>query len=287
MADEPEVTEGAEETAPTPETAPEPAPEATPVPEDAWTDPAKVPAELQPLAKKFQASFTKRMQALAQDREAVDLVKNFRSNPEFARQVIVAEAQRLGIPLGAPTPQPGAAPAGQPTQDVAAIAARALPAELQWLAPSIAAAARAIADQQIAPVRQQLHDREQQEKAAQFEQLRTNLSAKYPGWEADEDELNDYAAWVQGAGPVVHPVYGNRLEALYNSMKGNALAEQTAIQRQQQAARSATRTGAPARSVTPNYDERIAKANHNRDAVAIALNAALEQMKKDGRAVSL
>lgn len=294
MDPEPEVADGTEpETAPSPETVPTPGPEATPTPvepEPDFTDPAKLPPEVQALGKRLQASYTKKMQKAS---EAVELVTRYRSDPEFARQFILYEAQRLGVIPGSPTPaQPaGAAPAGQPTNapppELVQTIANSLPAELRWMAPGQAAATWAGVQAQIAPIRQQLQQRDQQEKAAQAERLRADLSEKYPGWEADEEPLSEYVGWLQGEGPAVHPVYGNRLAVFYNAFKGNALAEKAALQRQSQAARAATRTGAPSRSVTPNTQERIDKAPSTRDAVALALAQAIEDARREGRTVAL
>ncbi len=133
MAD-PDVEGAAAPDQPT-DPAPVAAPDAT-VPDAAssqptepdFTDPAQLPADLQPLAKRLMASYTKRMQSLAKDKEKVALVDRFDQDPAFQKDLIAYHAQRLGLlqqPAQAQTVQN--APASDVPPDMVTAARSKLP----------------------------------------------------------------------------------------------------------------------------------------------------------------
>lgn len=67
--------------------------------EERFLDPDEIPKELLPHFKRMQASFTRRMQGLAQDREKVELYNKLMSNPETTIQTL---ASKMGLTLTRP-----------------------------------------------------------------------------------------------------------------------------------------------------------------------------------------
>lgn len=85
-----------------PEGTSDPAPQA----EDTFFDPTSLPEELTPAYKQMQAAYTKKMQAIAQDRQKIQAYDAFSQNP-------VAEIQRLATMYGIQIGQQGQQPTAQ------------------------------------------------------------------------------------------------------------------------------------------------------------------------------
>ena len=67
-----------------------------PAQEDTFFDPKEVPDELKPAYKQMQAAFTKKMQVISKDRDAISAYRNFEKDPIGNMQ---AMAQRMGYTL--------------------------------------------------------------------------------------------------------------------------------------------------------------------------------------------
>ena len=285
MADDDELgTAPGEESAPPVAETPPPAPSATePAPAvDEFIAPQDLPAEVQPHFKRMQASYTKRMQELARERDKVELVDKFRSDPEFARQLIAAEAQRMGLTLQAPPPAgsqqaPRANGHAGPPQELVARIEASLSPELKWMAEQLAAATWA----GIAPLHQRSQQAEQQARNQQFAALHAQLSETLPGWEAHENDMAELHAFLTSP-EMAHPRFGSKLELLYHAVTRNAAAVRTATQRMADAGRSASRTGTTGRTALPNISERIASAKTNREAWDLAQKFAQDEARKLG-----
>jgi hypothetical protein len=265
--------------APDPGVAPDPAPGPPVSPDpDAFIDPRDLPAEIQPHFKRMQAAFTKKMQKLSSDLDKVGLVDKFRSDPEFARQLITQESQRLGLSIAAASSGQQQAPRGGaiPQQFVDAVA-QELPSELQWMAPAIAKATYASVAQQTAPMLQQSQQRIRKERETEWMGMAAQLSERQPGWEVHEDDMLGILNFLQ-SDDLKHPVYGSKLDLLLNLVTGNASATQRAIQRMSDAGRQRTTTGAPSRTTVPNIADRVRKAPTTNDAWREAAQAAITQI---------
>src|SRR5262245_42891106 len=280
MADEEFGTPEPAPDAPAPEgIAPEPVAAApTPAPEP-LIDPRDLPPEIQPHFKRMQAAFTKRMQQFASRKGDLELVDNFRNNPEFARQLIQQEAQRLGINIAQASPQqpqPATPSSAIPAPFVQAVAER-LPQELQWMAPALAQATYASVAHLTQPMLQQNQQRLKEERESEWDTLAAQLSETTPGWEAHEDDMLAVLEFLQSP-KLKHPVYGSKLNLLLGLVTGNAAATQQAIQRMSQAGRQRVGMGQTSRTSVPNITDRVRKAPNNREAWRLAAEAAINQV---------
>ncbi len=247
-----------------------------------FISPADLPTEVQPHFKRMQAAYTRKMQALAADRDKVELVTRFRTDPEFARQLIAAEAQRMGLALQAPpaTEQPATngSTGGPPPALVARIEASLSP-EMKWLAPQLAAATWA----GVEPLTQRSQQADQEARNQQFQALVAQLSEALPGWEAHEDDMAELHRWLK-SDAMAHPRFGSKLELLYHAVTRNAQAVRTATTRMADGARAASRTGGSGRNSAPNITDRVRKAPNNADAWELARQFAQDEMRKQGLA---
>jgi hypothetical protein len=284
MADEELGTpESAPEATPDPGIAASPISTPTPPEPESFIDPRDLPAEILPHFKRMQAAYTKKTQALAADREKVQLVDQFRNNPEFARQLVLQEAQRLGITLAPATPQtPRPASSAIPPEYVQALAAE-LPQELQWMAPALASATYKGVAHLTTPMLQQNQQRIKEERETEWDSLAAQLNERQPGWETHEDDMLAMYEFLQSP-KLKHPVYGSKLDLLLSLVTGNATATQQAIQRMSQAGRQRVGTGQTSRTSVPNITDRVRKAPTTRDAWQEAARAAVAQLGQGGGA---
>lgn len=233
--------------------------------------------------KKMQAAYTKRNQAFARGREAVDLVERFNTDPAVRRQILQQYAHELGLPdnQGQPAQATGTAGETPPVEFVKAFK-DALPPELQWMAESQAKATWVANKLAMAPYEQQLKSREIESREAEWDGLAAALP---PGWELHEEEMSHLLDFLTSP-KMRHPVYGNKLELLYRLATGEAAAATTAIERMGAAAQNRTRAGTTGRHVTDNLTERIMKTrpgdNGLREAIQIAGRAAIEKLEAQG-----
>ena len=258
----------------------DPSTPAQPTEPEQFIDPRDFPPELQPHWKRMQAAYTKKTQAIARDRDKIELVNRYRSDPNFALQFMQQELQRMGA---APQPQQ---PQHQPTNGqvppafVDAIASR-LPQELRWMAPAMAEATYASVAHLTAPIVKQTQDRAREERETEWDTLAQQLSERQPGWEAHEDEMLAMNEFLT-SGKLKHPTYGSKLDILLNLVTGGAAATQRAIQRMSDAGRQRTTTGQPSRTTVPNITDRVRSAKTTHDAFQVAAQAAIAQIQSGG-----
>lgn len=256
-----------------------------PAPVEDFISPADLPAEVQPHFKRMQAAYTRKMQALAGERDKVDLVTRFRSDPEFARQLIQAEAHRMGLTLQAPPAAPGqpATSNGQsapPPELIARIEASLSP-DMKWMAPQMAAATWASTQMYTLPLHQKSQQADQEARNEQYQALAAQLSDMLPGWEAHETDMSDLLGWIKSPA-LTHPRFGSKLELLYHAVTRNAAAVRTATQRMTDASRARSTTGQSGRSSAPNITDRVRKAATTREAWDLAIQHAQEEARRQG-----
>lgn len=252
---------------------------------ETFADPAAIPAELQPHFKRMQAAFTRKMQALGTEKaaqaEKLASYDRLMNDAEFAKQVILEAAPRLGLsvaPAGSNGSGAGTAATGDgpPPEFVAKIQAT-LPDELKWMAPAQAAALWEGSRTLLQPV---LEKQQQQVKATherEFEALADSLSQRAPEWAEHEDAMGELLDFINSEA-LTHPVFGSKLDILYNVVTKNTAATQEAVRRMTAAGRNRTVTGRSESSTTPNLTERVKKAPSMQDAFRIASEDAQRQL---------
>jgi hypothetical protein len=255
-------------------------------------DPTKLPPELQPIFKKMQGAYTKRMQEAAAWRRDAELVQRFNQDRDFAFQTTAQWAAQNGYslaPLGAQGAQ------GQPqTQQVSPQSVKVppelvdvirsnLPQEMQWLAESQAPALWQAAQMMLRPLveQQQLSQRqsvEQQQRAAEqeWDKLADELGQTAPGWEEHEPEMAELLRFLQGR-DMKHPKYGSKHQLLYNLITGNAAATAQVTKRMNAAAKNRPSSGMTTGRTAGNLEDRIRTAKSSQDAFKLAALAADQQ----------
>jgi hypothetical protein len=160
------------------------------------------------------------------------------------------------------------------------IEARLAP-ELKWMAKSLADAQW----EGIQPLLQANQHETQSKREQEYETAASELGGKFPGWEAEEENMSELLGFLQG-GSMRHPKFGNRLEVLYKASQLLAGHQGHVVQeygkRTAEAARSRTVSSNAARPSLENYSEQIRKAPNARDAFAIAAKVGMEEAKRLG-----
>jgi len=246
-------------------------------------DPRKLPPEVQPIFKRMQAVYTKRMQNFAEIRDKASVVDRFYNDPGFAQQTLLGWAAQNGfqlVPVGQQG-QPGAQTTNgaqkAPSTLVEAVKSN-LPQELQWMAEPLAAAQAQAMQQMLSPVLQQQTAQQQQARVAEWDRYADELRGVAPGWEEHEDVMSEIYDFFTGP-QLHHPKYGSKLEMLYNLATAKAAAIKTATDRVNAAAKnraSSGRTGVPK---SPTLDNQVASARTSQDAWEIAKQHALKQLR--------
>lgn len=262
--------------------------EGTPTQEETFLSDAELLAKIQqdPQLKHFygkmQGAYGKSREELKRGREAAAQVTQFYQDPNYRRQILQQFAHELGMqaPAGEPKGQPTAQ--GHPMlADLETRIKSELSPELQWMAPQLAKAQLAV----LTPLLKQQEDAKKRDLTAAFDEATQQMSEKYPGWEAHEQEMDTVLGWLQ-SGDMTHKKYGNRVEALYkltqllNGNNGHAVAEYG--RRVATAAKSRTVTGRVGAPATPNYTEQVRKARTSSEAVQAAAKAAEEMLAAQG-----
>ena len=255
-------------------TDPNPAPGATATGDgtEPFADPTAIPPELQPHFKRMQASYTRKMQALSSEKaaqaEKLSSYERLMNDPEFARQVIVEAAPRLGLSVAPAGNGRTPADAGPPPQLVERIA-QSLAPEMQWMAPAMANAQWEANRMLLEPL---INERKQEAKSTndkEFEALADSLSQRVPDWAEHEDDMSELLDFLQSE-KLTHPSFGSKLDILYNVVTKNTAATQEAIRRMSAAGRARTVTGRAESTTQPNITERVQKAKTMQDAFRIA-----------------
>ena len=257
--------------------------------EESFIDPSQLPDELKPHWKRMHGAYTKTREDLKRGREAQSEIQKFYSDLAYQDQILQRVATQRGYQLVRPNEQAPAAssasPNGQPTgqapQDfVKKIEGRLAP-ELKWMAQSLADAQW----EGIQPLIQERQHETQSKKAQEYETAATELGSKFPGWEAEEENMSELLGFLQG-GSMRHPKFGNRLEVLYKTSQLLAGHQGHVVQeygkRTAEAARSRTVSSNAARPSLENYSEQIRKAPKSNEAFAIATKVAEEELRRAG-----
>ena len=247
--------------------------------EDSFIDPATLPPELKAHWKRMHGAYNRRLGELKARQADLDLVDRYRSDPEFARAFLAEEAARLGVK---PTPPPAAAPAA-PAELVEAVRAQ-LPAELQWMAPGIAASTWVAQQKALSPLLQQTQQREVSQRETEYDDLAAELTEAAPGWEQHEDDMVDLLEFLESS-RMRDRRWGSKLELLHRLVTGDARATVGAIRRIGDAARARSVTGQSGRSTGPNIADRVRQARTNTEAWELAGQYAIEEAKKHGLAI--
>ena len=243
-------------------------------------DPTKLPIEIQPIFKKMQGAYTKRMQEAAEWKRQAEIVERFRNDRDFGFQTVAQWAAANGYsiaPVGQSQPQ--AQQSNRPGQSTQVMEAfkQNLPQELQWIAEGAAPALQAAVQSLLAPVVEQLQQTQQQNSRQAMERewdtLAEELSNVAPGWEEHEQEMSDLLDFLQGQ-QMRHPKYGSKHQLLYNLVTGNAAATAQVTRRMQQAATNRPASGITTGRTTSNLQDRIRQAKSSQDAFRLAAQAA-------------
>lgn len=213
-------------------------------------------------------------------REAADVVRRFNADP-------AAAIRNLAPSLGLQVVQPGQEPAQaqpqrkEPPQSFVREIEDGLDEGMKFMAPMLAKAAWAAAEQRAAPLESTQQALMARARQAEIHQAIAPLAQKVPDWHHKEAEMTEVWNWMQDIvknnGDMRHPRYGSIMEILYNAVNpGRATAQ--AVRRIGSAADA--RVSSPSRpgAERPNIQALISKAPTLQDKVGIALNDAMEQL---------
>ena len=258
-------------------------------PEESFIDPGSLPEELKPHWKRMHGTFSREMGKIKDSKKKIEDYDRFMSDPEYARQTILAYASQLGLTVteaqaasqylaSAPGTNRPVKTADAPPELVGAIKERLAP-ELQWMADSIASAHWAANKMTLAPVLRRLEQDHQKGLDKEYEELGQELSLKALGWEDKEEEMDQMLAFLEDKNQLRHSTYGSKLELLYNLVTGNTRATQEAINRFSHAARNRSGISSVGRQSAPDISEKIIKAKTDQEAWDLAVDAALKAVK--------
>lgn len=255
-------------------------------PEESFIDPGSLPEELKPHWKRMHGTFNREMSKIKESKKKIDDYDRFMSDPEYAKQTILAYASQLGLTVTeaqaaaqyAASASGGIQPvknAEAPPELVRAMKERLAP-ELQWMAESNAEAYWAANKIMLAPILKRFDEDRKDRVDKEYEELAEELSLKAPGWEDKEEEMDGMLAFLENKSQFRHPTYGSKLELLHNLVTGNTRATQEAINRFSHAARNRSSIGSAGRQSVPDISEKIVKAKTEQEAWDIAADAALK-----------
>lgn len=247
-------------------------------------DPRNLPAELQPIFKALQASYTKKMQGLAEVQKKGDLVDRFYSDPTFADQTLQQWAAQRGYQIvlagqqGAQQSQGGQP--GRASPQIVEALKQSLPPELQWMSESLGPALSQVLNQQMAQVIDPLNQYQQQQVRAQreseYDRHAEELSAHIPHWQEHEDTMAEINSFLLSPA-MNHPKFGNKLELLYNAATANAAARAKVSQRMTDAVKNRSTQARNGSRPAPDIGKTVSGAKTSGDAFRAAAQFALKQ----------
>lgn len=242
-------------------------------------DPRKLDPALQPIFKQMQGAYTKRMQALSEIRDKAAVVDRFYSDPQFAQQTLQQWAYQNGYQLTpAGGPQQQAQQGNAPSFLVDAFKSN-LPQELQWLADPLAKAMGTSMQGMLAPLAQQQQQAQQASREAEWDKSANELAGVAPGWEEHEDTMGQIFDFMQSSSQY-HPVFGSKLQMLYDLATAKSASLKQATQRVAQAGKNRVTSGRPV-ATRPALENQIRSAS-SQDAWKLAVQHALEQHRRSG-----
>jgi len=242
-------------------------------------DPRKLDPALQPIFKRMQAAYTKRMQSVASIQEKAAVVDRFYNDPQFAQQTLAQWAQQNGYQL---TQANGQAPQqrGQ-AGDVPAYLVEAykqnLDPALHWMAEPQAKAMWNAMQGMLAPVFQQNEQATQKARETEWQRTADELGQLAPGWEEHEDTMGELFDFMRSK-DLVHPTFGSKLQMLYDLATAKAASLKQAQGRVAQAGKNRV-SSSRGTQTRPNIEQDIRKAS-TQDAWKLAVKHALEQHQK-------
>ena len=247
-------------------------------------DPTKLPPEIQPIFKRMQGAYTKRMQEIARVRDQAGIVERFYNDRDFAFQTVAQWAAQNGYqiaPVGQlqqqaqPTYQQQKP--GQPDPRLVETIKANLPPELQWMAESQAPAIQQAVQAMIAPLVEQItqtaKSTQQQVAEREWDTLADELSNVAPGWEEHEGEMSELFDFLQSP-QMKHPKFGSKHQILYDLVTKNAASTAQVAKRFTAAAKNRPASSVSTGRTVPNMAEQIRKAKTNQDAFRLAAQAA-------------
>ena len=261
--------------------------------------PKDMPPEIKGHFGKMLSTYQKKLAEVEDIRENAEIVKNFWNDSAYAKQVLTARAAQLGMTLseaggGTDTPKTPAAVSAnlQPAPD------KLVKQFETRYGEGNEAQARTDADMLynntldtfrsvMAPYQEQAAKTKKENAEVEHQKNVDDLSQKHPGWEENEDEMDGLLEFLQ-SGSQTHPVYGSKLMLLFqlNDLRngnGNATAE--AVRRIGAAGNNRTRTGSTGSQPIINTDDRVRKAVNNQEAMKIAAEAAVDEIRRNGGVV--
>lgn len=214
---------------------------------------------------------------------AIDIVKQFNSNPVQSLQTI---AQQLGFevrPAGGESQQRDTAVPG-PQSAHAEIESLIDDDSMKFLAPVIAKVADRIVEkrlaQEIEPIRQSQTEIAKRNRQQEYLTATSELSKRAPDWQSRERDMLGRLEFIKGAlngGPMVHHQYGNLLEVLYNWASGRDNAVRDVAARFREAPRQRAVSSSGNQANRPNVLQLIAKAPRQ-DHTRIAFDEAVREV---------
>ena len=265
---------------------------------ESFIDPATLPPELKQHWTRMHRAYTQGLERIKGVSDKAAIVDRFYNDPQFAAATVAQWAQQHGVQLGGPPAQsapPSPPPAaGAPPEIVEAMRQqlRATTPELEWMAPSLAPAVWTAIQQAVGPVvhyqqaqtqqwKQEQQQYEVQQQAQAYAQVSATLSEPHPGWEEHEKDMTDVLTFLTGPA-LQHPMYGSKLEILFNLVTGGAASTRKAVQRMQDATKRRASSSTGGSATGTNVAERVLKADTRRGAFQIAGEAALRQLEQQG-----
>jgi hypothetical protein len=243
-------------------------------------DPTKLPQEMQPIFKRMQGAYTKRMQEAAAWKKQAEMVQRFQTDRDYGFQTVAQWAAQNGYsiaPIGHQQQNQQVQQSSNPQQQVVDTFRKNLPEELQWIADGAAPALQAAVQSLLAPVVQQLQQNQsnsqRQVAEREWDALAEELSSVAPGWEEHQEDMTDLLQFLQGPA-MRHAKYGSKHQLLYNLVTGNAAATAQVTKRMQQAATNRPVSGVTTGRTVGNFQDRIRQARSSQDAFRLAAQAA-------------
>jgi len=257
------------------------------VKEESFIDPSELPDEIKPHWSRMHRAYTKKLEEIKGIRDKADTVDRFYSDPKFASATVEEWARQNGYSLTKGQTQQVVnqmhQTMGAPPQLVEAIKSRLSPA-MQWMAEDLANAQWAAQETFQTPIKQQQQKELSERMKAEYDEIAGRLTETSPGWEEHESEMVELKKFLESSS-MKHKKFGSKLEILHNLVTKNAGAISEATRRMADAGKNRVTTGNNNRGITPNVQERIGKAKHIEDKWAVAAEAAIEDLKKQGIAV--
>ena len=148
---------------------------------------------------------------------------------------------------------------------------------MQWMAPNLAKAQWEANRMLLEPMLQRQQTEIRSRHDQEFETIADSLSQRAPDWNEHEEDMMALLDFLVSE-KLTHPVFGPKLDILYNAVTKNTAATQEAIRRMSAAGRARTVTGRAETSTQPNLTDAVKKAPSMQDAFKIAADDAVRRV---------